>query len=147
MAGEKIMNGAASTSRSQPNGLMEEIGSFGADLASLAVLQGRLAACEAREAAKEARIAVLLLAISGMVFTSGLVAIFLGAASLLAARFGIEPGTAMVLSGLAGLLITAAIVFFSARSLLAMTSLFQRSHEELERNLAWIRTTLSQSGR
>ena len=131
----------------QPNGLLEEISSFGADLATLAVLQTRLAACDLRDGVKRTRFALVAISLCGMVGAAGMVAMIIGAAFWLAAEFQVGPGQVMILLGLASLLVAASVSYACARTLAGIESVFQRSHEELERNLAWIRTTLAQSGR
>jgi Putative Actinobacterial Holin-X, holin superfamily III len=147
MALQKIVNGARSSMGAQPNGLIEEISSFGADLASLAVLQARLAACDVRDGVKRTRFALVVMAICGMVSGAGIVAIIIGSALWLAARFQLDLGVVMILLGTASLLVAGSVSYACVRAVAAKESVFQRSHEELERNLAWIRTTLAQSGR
>jgi hypothetical protein len=133
--------------RNEPNGFIEGIGSFGADLATLAVLQARLAASDLRDAARRARLRLLGLVTSLVICAAGMVAVILGVGLWLAARLGIEPGAGVLLSGVVVLAFAVTLGFLSVQALASGEPPFQRSHDELERNLAWIRTTLSQSGR
>jgi Putative Actinobacterial Holin-X, holin superfamily III len=148
MVDQKTMiNGTTMNTSAKSNGLFENLGSFGADLATLAVLQARLAACDLREGINRVRLSLFALAIGALVCASGTIAFILGLSLWLAARLQIESGAAMMLSGAACLIVAGVIVFFCIRALTPIETAFQRSHEELERNLAWIRTTLVQSGR
>jgi hypothetical protein len=131
----------------QPNGFLDGIGTFGADLVTLAVLQGRLAASELCEGLRAARLGLALLLFCVLISASGLVAIVLGVACWLAAVLDIQPGSAFILVGLASLICATLIGWLSIRSLTPRIPVFQRSVEELERNLAWIKTTLLYSGR
>lgn len=147
MADQEIMNGARSKSGEELNGLMENISSFGADIATLAVLQARLAACDLRDELRRKRLAVVTMTICAMLGATGIVVITLGAAFWLSAAFQINIGQAMILVGVASLIIALAVSAPCVRMLAIRESVFRRSHEELERNLAWIRTALAQSGR
>jgi hypothetical protein len=147
MALQKNMNGARMSMGEQPNGLIEEISSFGADLAMLAVLQARLAACDLRDGVNQTRLPLVVMTICGMVSGAAVVAIIIGAAFWLAAIFQVGPGPVMMLLGLGCLVAAGAVAYACIRMLAAKQFVFQRSHEELERNLSWIRTTLAQSGR
>ena len=131
----------------EPNGLIEGVGTFGADLAALAVLQARLAASDLREGAKRSRIALVAAMIGGIICTCGIGAIILGASLWLAANLEIQLSTALIAIGIASLFVAAMSLLSCVRALTTWESAFQRSHEELERNLAWIKTTLMHSGR
>ncbi len=146
MAHQEVLNRTAKPTQ-QPNGVLEGVSSFTSDLATLAVLQARLAACDLRDGLKQATPALIALVIAGLVLASGIVAIVLGAAFWLASAFELQVGLAMILVGLAGLIASAVILVLSVRALTARAAFFQRSHEELERNLAWVKTTLKYSGR
>jgi hypothetical protein len=146
MAHQKVMSGGTHT-ESQPNGFLEGIGTFGTDLITLAVLQARLAACELREGLKAARLGLVLLLFCVLVSASGLIAIVLGVALWMATVLQIQQGPAFLLVGLACMIAAALIGWLSVRALTPRIPVFQRSTEELERNLAWIKTTLLYSGR
>jgi len=53
----------------------------------------------------------------------------------------------MMVVALIGLVISGVAAALLARSLTRSFSYFRRSQEELERNLAWVKTTLIHSGR
>jgi hypothetical protein len=146
MANQTVI-GRSTKPADRPNGVIQGVGSFGADLATLAVLQFRLVVSDFREGVKRATPALAALIIMAVVSVSGVVAIVIGASLWLASVLGLQPGTAMVLVGLACLIVAAAVTVFCIRGLASSVTVFRRSHEELERNLAWIKTTLTRSGR
>jgi len=59
----------------------------------------------------------------------------------------IQAGIVMMVVALIGLVISGVAAALLARSLTRSFSYFRRSQEELERNLAWVKTTLIHSGR
>ena len=141
------MNGIKTNLREQPNGLIENISSFGADLATLAVLQARLAACDVRDEVKRTRLAPCRDVDLCDAQRSRPRRHDHRAAFWLAASYQINVGQAMIVLGMAVLLSASAVFALCVRKLASHGFVFQRSHEELERNLSWITTTLAQSGR
>ena len=65
----------------------------------------------------------------------------------LAAVFQVQVGIVMMITGLVALIIASVAAALLFRRLGKCFSYFRRSQEELERNLAWIKTTLVHSGR
>lgn len=128
-------------------GLTRGISSLSADVTTLTVLQARLAACDLRDEIRRVGTPIVVLGVCGMITAAGVFAIVLGASYWLSAALGVTLGAAMMLSGLAAALIGAAVAFLCVRKIASGGPVFRRSHEELERNLAWIRTTLARNGR
>ena len=147
MARQAVSNGPVASKDRQSNGVIEGVSSFGTDLATLAVLQMRLVACDLRESAKAATPIIagltVLWILAGASATVGLAGLALWMASVL----NLQPGTVMILVAVIGLVVAAAGSALLVRSLSRTLSYFRRSQEELERNLAWIKTTLVHSGR
>ena len=147
MARQAVNDGAVASRDRRNNGVIEGVSSFGTDLATLAVLQIRLTACDLRDSAKAATPIVAGLTvfwlIAGASATLGLAGLALWLSSILE----IEPGLVMMVVALGGLVISGVGAALLARSLSRSFSYFRRSQEELERNLAWIKTTLVHSGR
>jgi hypothetical protein len=71
----------------------------------------------------------------------------LGLALWLAQAMDLQPGIVMMGMAVVGLLVSGIISALLIRSLPASLAPFRRSQEELDRNLAWIKTTLVHSGR
>ncbi len=146
MADQAIMNGSRGP-QGRPNGVIEGVGEFGSDLTTLAVLQARLAKCDLREGLRQTAPLLATLAILALLVLAGIIALVLGVAFWIAATFGIGTGVSMVIVGLACAVISGVIAMICIRFLITGPPIFQRSIEEFERNLAWVKTTLTQSGR
>lgn len=143
MAYQAFLNDRAS----QSNGLIDNVSSFGNDLATLATLQAKLASADLREGLQRAAPAVGVLAAVGLISAAGVTALVLALASWLAESFQFRTSSALAIVGLGSLVVAALGGWLGARALASSFTTFRRSSEELERNLAWIKTTLTQSGR
>jgi formate hydrogenlyase subunit 3/multisubunit Na+/H+ antiporter MnhD subunit len=143
MAHQAFLNDRAGRS----NGLIDNVSSFSNDLATLATLQTKLAAADLREGLQKAAPAVGVLAAVGLLSVAGVTALVIGLAFWLAESFQLRTGSALALVGLGSLVVAALGAWLGARALASSFATFRRSSEELERNLAWIKTTLTQSGR
>ena len=146
MANQAMRNGTSASRDRQNNGVIEGASSFATDLATLAVLQLRLATCDLRESTKTATPIVSGLIILGTVAGASTVIGLAGFSLWLASILNIQAGTVMMVVALVGLVVSGAGAALLARSLTKSFSHFRRSQEELERNLAWIKTTLVHSG-
>jgi hypothetical protein len=123
------------------------VSSLGNDLATLATLQARLAALDLRESMEHATPSLIGLVILGTVAAASVVVGLAGFSLWLATVLQVQAGIVMMVVALAGLIIAGVVSFFLSRSLVASFAYFRRSQEELERNLAWVKTTLVHSGR
>ena len=133
--------------RAKSNGLIDNVSSFGSDVAALASLQTKLAAADMRESLHKAAPAIAGLVILALVSVAGMTVFLGGLALWLAEAQQLRPAVALVVVGLVGLIVAALGAWFCTRLLGTSFSTFRRSFEELERNVAWIKTTLTQSGR
>jgi Putative Actinobacterial Holin-X, holin superfamily III len=127
--------------------VLSGIGEMGNNVVTLATLQARLAAADARESLYRARPALvataLVIPLTIAAFTSALV----GSGLWLSTLSGLSVGSsliivaiiAMTLSGIVGALVV-------ARLRMSFES-FRRTREEMERNIAWLGTVLKQSRR
>jgi hypothetical protein len=131
----------------RPNGLMGNVSSFSNDLASLATLQTKLAAADLRESLLKAAPAIGGLAVLGLLSIAGMTALVVSLALWLAEAMQLRPAVAFMLVGLGSLVVAALGGWLCARTFGSSFSTFRRSSEEFDRNLAWIKTTLTQSGR
>ena len=142
-----VNNGAASPSSNRSTGLMENVGSFGNDLATLASLQGKLAAADAKASLQKAAPAIAGLVVAALLAFSGAVVLLVGFALWIAEALALTPYKALMLTGLGALIAVAVLAAVCVRLLGSSFTAFRRSSEEFERNLAWIKTTLTHSGR
>lgn len=147
MAHQAVRNGPVGSRDQQNDGVIEGVSSFGTDLATLAVLQMRLAACDLRESAKAAAPTVAGLTVFWIIAGASATVGLAGMALWLATILKIQAGIVMMAVALIGLVISGIAATLLVRSLTRSFASFRRSQEELERNLAWIKTTLIHSGR
>lgn len=151
MADQTVLNkgadGPAQKPKTNSNGLMGSVESFGNDLATLASLQAKLAAADARESLLKALPSVVGLGVLVLLLIGGMAAIVAGFAVWLAEALHLGLGVSLMLVGLGCLILGALFSLLCLRLLSKSFTAFRRSSEELERNLAWVKTTLTQSGR
>jgi len=147
MAYQTVRNGATQSRDRQNNGVIEGVSSFGTDLATLGMLQAQLAACDLRDSMKQAIPSLIGLVAFATIGVACTVVGLAGLALWLAEVFQARPGIVMILVALAGLVIAGIASFLLIRALASSFTYFRRSQEELDRNLAWIKTTLVHSGR
>jgi len=147
MAHQAVRNGPVASRERQNNGVIEGVSSFGTDLATLAVLQMRMAACDLRESARAATPIVAGLTVFWIIAGASAAVGLAGAALWLAALLNVQAGMVMMVAALIGLVISGVGAALLVRSLASSFTYFRRSQEELERNLAWVKTTLIHSGR
>jgi len=147
MAYQTVRNGHAAANDREPSGVIEGVSSFGSDLATLATLQARLAAYDLRESMKGAAPAIAGLVTFATIAAASTVIGLAGLALWLATILQMQAGLVMMLVALAGIVIAGVAAALLARLLISSFSSFRRSREELERNIAWIRTTILHSGR
>jgi uncharacterized membrane protein YqjE len=147
MVHQALRNGSPAPKERQNNGVIEGMSSFGTDLATLASLQARLAVCDLKDSARASAPIVAGLIIFGAIAAASVVLGLAGLSWWLAAVLQVQVGIVMMITGLVALIIASVAAALLSRRLGKCFSYFRRSQEELDRNLAWIRTTLVHSGR
>lgn len=145
------MDDQASVNKTQSNGSGEgvvgSIAEFGNDIATLTELQLQLFSFDLKAATARAVVPVAVLA-AGLVILLGSVPVLVaGAGLLLAGALGISNGLGLLLASLAAMLVVGVAVPFAIGALRRSVDAFQRSREELQRNISWVRTVLVHSGR
>ncbi len=133
--------------QASPASMVGNIAEFGNDVATLAELQAKLAAYDAKDCLAKATTPAILLGV-GVAFALGSIPVLLIAvADLIAGAAQISPGAARLIVGLVTLGAAGAVGYLSFRALLGSVDSFRRSREELTRNVSWIRSVLLHSGR
>jgi ABC-type siderophore export system fused ATPase/permease subunit len=144
MAREALLNTPANGHGRTP--VLGGVGSFGQNLATLATLQAKLAALDLKASLASAApaIAAGFLALNVVVAS---VILALGAIGWILATEMAWP-TAQSLLFVASIAFVLAILvgFVAYQRIQRSLTIFRRSGEELERNIAWIKTVLAQSG-
>lgn len=143
-----IRNGrGTATGRGEHAGVLGGVGSFGNNLVQLTTLQSRLFQINLADASRTAVPAMIVLITAIFTIPAGLVVAAIGLALWL-----VESGTlsAPVAYLTVGVSILVLMVIASVIALLMIrksSTAFRGSVEELQRNLAWVQTVLTQSGR
>lgn len=140
------MNGSTAADQ-RPSGVVDSVNAFGTNLGSLATLQLRLAACDARESLKQLAPTLVLGAFGLIVCPSSVVVALVGAAYWIASSSSWTLPQAFLLVAGTGIILSALALLIAIRLSRGCFTSFRRSSEELQRNIAWIRTVAKYSGR
>lgn len=144
MARETTMNHEPTSSL---NGVIEGIGGLGTNVATLATLQAQLAARDLKEMSGRAMPAMVSIALLVPLAFAAFTTLLFGLAYWINQAFQLTLPASLLLAGLIGLVLASVLGFFAWRRFGASVVTFRRSREELERNIAWLGTVLTQSGR
>jgi uncharacterized membrane protein YqjE len=136
-----------SNNHASPLTMVGNIADFGNDIATLAELQLKLTALDARECAARAATPVIFLVMGVALALASLPVILIGLADLIAANTKLSAGMAQLIVGLVALVLAGVGVYVGLKGSMSSLDSFRRSREELVRNLSWIRTVLVYSGR
>ena len=128
-------------------GVLGNVAEFSTDLISLAELQARLAAADLKETTGRAAVPAGLLVVGALLALVGLPVLLLGVGTLVAENTSLSPGWSILLTALAAIVLGAVLALLGVRGLGGSLSSFDRSKEELSRNLSWVKTVLVHSGR
>ena len=129
------------------NGMLDGIGDLGSNVVNLTTLQARLAAEDLRESSRHAQPALIgLAALIPLAFASCTVGL-IGLASWMATDLKLALHTSLLLVAVGGMMICSFATVLVVRRLRVSASGFRRSREELDRNIAWLRTIMMHSGR
>jgi hypothetical protein len=145
--GQTVFGSSPDAQDRPPNGVLDGVSSFCNDLTTLATLQIRLASCDLRDSAQVAIPIAVGLVVCGFIIMGCVVLALAGFALWLASLWQLPIGPCMMGVALGGLIIAGIVGALLARSFSKSFSYFRRSREEFERNLAWIKTALTHSGR
>jgi len=138
-------------SASQHNGntdsVVGSIAGLGNDVATLGELQWKLFKADLKDLTARARLSIAILAVGVVVVVGSVPVLVAGAGLLLATALNISTGMGLLLSALAAVIISGGALAFAVLGLGRSLDALQHSREEFQRNVAWIRTVLVQSGR
>ena len=129
------------------NGVFEGLEGLGNSLVTLATLQARLAAEDLRESARRVLPAMVAAAVLIPAACATVTLAMFGVAAWLAADRALSFGLAAMIVAAVGFVASSLLVVFALLKLRDGLGSFIRSREELERNIAWLRTVLVHSGR
>jgi hypothetical protein len=129
------------------NGMLSGIGDLGSNVITLATLQAQLAAEDLRESTDRLQPALIASALLVPLGFGGVTVGLLALANWMANQFGLTVSQSLLLTALLALAVAGGLAVVAIRRLRVSFTSFQRSREELERNIAWLRTVLMHSGR
>jgi len=123
------------------------VAGLGHDVATLLDLQARLVALDAKESTQKAVTPLVTVLVAVVLTLAGFTVGLFGAAELIARALTISQGASMLLTAGVTLALAGGVIAFSISQLKASLTPFRRSVEELDRNVAWLKTVLLHSGR
>jgi len=124
---------------------VKHLGNLGHDITSLAELQLKLLAADAREAGRRAALPLGLL-VGAAAVALGCVPVLLFALAAALQQAGLSGPVALALSALVGLAVAGVLGWFGWSLIGSSFVSLERSREELTRNLQWIKSALASRG-
>lgn len=149
MADQATLNGGPSAQIHSPltEGVIGNLAEFGNDTITLVELQAKLLAHDFQEGLGKA-IVSMVLATLGLLLLLGCVPIALaGLALLLMQVLEVSLGSSLLIVAGVSLVLAIILALIAVRGISRSLSSFDRSREELARNISWIKTVLVHSGR
>jgi uncharacterized membrane protein YqjE len=145
MVGETTMNQCNGSTQSPPKGVAKGIGELTHDIVSLAELQLELFTVDCREGLRRILIPVALLLFAGCVATGTVPIALILVAELLVQAAGLSRAAAFLIAATSGFIVALAIGVVGWSYLRGILRVFDRSREELTRNMTWIKHALKRS--
>jgi len=149
MVGETTMNqrngsptAPPNGSTSPPNEVAQDVGDLTRDVMSLAELQFELFGNDCREGLKGLLPPCALLLLAGLVAAGTVPVVLICIAELLAQAAGLSRAAAFSIAALGGFIAVAALGVVGWYRIRGVGRVFQRSREELTRNMTWIKNAL-----
>ncbi len=142
MVGETTMNRRNGSTPSPPNGVAKGMGELTHDIVSLAELQFELFRIDCRDGLKRMLVPVALLLVAGIVAAGTVPIALILLAELLVQGAGLSRATAFWIAALGGFAAAAAIGLAGWFYIRGVVRVFERSREELTRNMTWIKHAL-----
>jgi hypothetical protein len=142
MVGETAMNLRNGSAPAPPNGVAKDMGELTHDMVSLAELQFELFRSDCRQGLKGLLVPVALLLLAGIVAAGTAPVALICVAELLAQAAGLSRATAFSIAALGGLIVAAVLGLVGWFCIRRVVRVFERSREELTRNMTWIKHAL-----
>jgi hypothetical protein len=123
------------------------VAGLGNDVSTLFDLQAKLVALDAKESTQKALAPLVILVVALVLALAAFTVGLFGLGELISTALTISQGASMLLTAGATLVFVGGAIAFSIVQLKASLTPFRRSIEELDRNVAWLKTVLLHSGR
>lgn len=152
MADQATVNRSANGDKVKVNaplveGVLGNMADFSTNLISLAELQARLAAADLKESTSRAVLPTGVLATGAILAVVSLPVLLGGVGFLIHENTTLSIGWSLLITAVSALVLGALLALIGLRGLGSSFSSFERSKDELTRNLAWVKTVLVHSGR
>jgi amino acid transporter len=149
MANQASVNGGPRVKINSPlvEGVFGNIAGFAGDVANLAELQAKLASHDLKDSISRATIPTGIMIVGGILALGAIPVLLIGVGELLGPILGLSHGGAMIAVAVLAIVLAAIMCVLALPAIKRSFASFQRSREELVRNLAWIKTVLTYSGR
>jgi cytochrome bd-type quinol oxidase subunit 1 len=145
MVGETTMNRRNGSTPSPPNGVAKGMGELTHDIVSLAELQFELFRVDCREGLRRILIPVALLLFSGIVAVGTVPIALILVAEFLVQTADLSRAEAFLIAAMSGVIVALTIGVVGWSYLRGVVRVFERSREELTRNMTWIKHALKRS--
>jgi Putative Actinobacterial Holin-X, holin superfamily III len=145
MVGETTMNRRNGSTPSPPNGVAKDMGELTHDIVSLAELQFELFRIDCREGLKQMLIPVALLLLAAIVAVGTVPIALILIAELLTQAAGLSRAAAFSIAAMSGFIVALVMGVVAWSYLRGVVLVFERSREELTRNMTWIKRALRRS--
>jgi hypothetical protein len=143
MADQTTMNGQQQTA-SPAQEVRRNLAGVGEDLMSLFELQGKLLACDVKEASQRVVLAIALIVGAAVLALGCVPVILMGLGWGLAELSGLSLPLALLIVGGVALLLAAGAVWWGATLSRRIVTVFKRSYCEFKHNLDWIKKVFMQ---
>ena len=145
MVSETTTNQRDGSTPAPPNGVAKGMSELTHDIVWLAELQFELFRIDCREGLKRLLIPVALLLFAGIVAVGTVPVALICIAEFLAQAAGLSRAAAYSIAALSGLIVAVAMGVVGWSYMRGVVRVFERSHEELTRNMTWIKHALKRS--
>jgi hypothetical protein len=145
MVGETIMNRRNGSTPSPPKGVAKDMGELAHDVVSLAELQFELFRIDCREGLRRILIPLAMLLFAGIVAVGTVPIALTFIAEFLMLAVGLSRLAAFSIVALSGFIVALVMGVVGWSYLHGAVRLFERSREELTRNMTWIKHAVKRS--
>jgi len=142
MVGETTMNQRNGSSKAPSEGVAKDVGELTHDIVSLAELQFELFRNDCRKGMKGLLLPVVLLLLAGIVAVGTVPVALMIVAEFLAQAAGLSRAASFSIAALGGFGVAVAMGVAGWSRIRGVARVFERSREELARNMNWIKQSL-----
>ena len=146
IVGKAMMNRNNGSIPEPPNGVAKDMGELTHDIVSLAELQFELFRNDCRKGLKGLLVPVALLLFAGIVAAGTVPVALIFIAEILAQAAGLSRAAAFSIAALGGFIAAAALGIAGWSRIRGVGAIFERSREELTRNMTWIKHVFEAAG-